>query len=206
MIGLTQQVVSSIKATLDCIPDPENTNIGIIGYSSSVQFFSFTSELSGEPSIVYVSDVINPFCPLPRSSMMLNVKNCRSQIDSILDKIALSNDPSEKSRPPRYSGSCGGAALKSAIELLGKSSGKVLWFLMDIPWTGYGALKSRNQYSLYNGNKENTLYKPDENAKAYFDMQNICIKDKVTVDIFACTQTDVDLATLSAVSTAVGGD
>ncbi len=205
--GLTQQVIASVKASLDYIPDPEHTNIGIITYNNSVQFFTTSTSASGEPTVVFMTDILNPFTPLPKSRVMFNVKNSKAQIEVILDKIAATFDTSGKYRSPlSTTGSCGGAALRSAIELLRDEAGKVLWFVMDIPSVGYGALRSRNQQALYNTDKERTLLVPDEKTTAYNDLSEICAKDKVAIDIFACTQADVDLATMTPVSAPVGGE
>ena len=206
-IGLTQQVIASVKASLDYIPDPEHTNIGIITYNNSVQFFTTTATSSGDPTVVFMTDILNPFIPLPKSRVLFNVKNCKKQIELILDKIAATFDSSGKYRAPlTTTGSCGGAALRSAIDLLRDEAGKVLWFVMDIPSIGYGALKPRNQPALYNTDKERSLLLPDEKATAYSDLAEICAKDKVAVDIFACAHADIDLASLSPVSTPVGGE
>jgi len=206
-IGLTQQVIASVKASLDYIPDPENTNIGIITYNNSVQFFTTTAGSSGEPTVVFMTDIMNPFAPLPKSRIMFNVKNSKAQIELILDKIAATFDTSGKYRTPlSTTGSCGGAALRSAIELIKTEAGKVLWFVMDIPSVGYGALKVRNHPSMYNTDKEKTLLVPDDKNPAYMDLAELCAKEKVAVDIFACTQGDIDLASLTPVSAPVGGE
>lgn len=133
---------------------------------------------------------------------MLNVHNDRTKIDNVLDRIM----PIATSSPHISPKSCGGAALLSAIELLRESSGKVLWFFMDIPSIGFGALKNRTQPALFNSDKEYTLFLPDEKDTAYKQMKELCINYRVAVDIFACPQIDIDLATISCVSSPVGGE
>jgi len=200
-------VIASVKATLDYIPDPEFTNIGIITYNNSVQFFTTSVAASGEPSVVFMTDVFNPFTPLPKSKLMFNVKNNKAQIEQILDKIANTFDSSGKYRSPlSTTGSCGGAALRTAVEVLREESGKVLWFVMDIPSVGFGALKSRNQPPLYNTDKEKSLLNVDDKCTAYTDLAEVCLRSKIAVDIFACTQGDVDLASMVPVSSPVGGE
>lgn len=206
LIGLTQQVIASIKAALDYIPDPDHTNIGIVTYSNTTQFFS-CSPTSSEPTVVVMSDVITPFSPLPKSKLLFNVRTGRAQIDAILDKISALYDYSTKAKTQFTSaGSCGGAAVKAAVDLLAPESGKVLWFIMDIPSVGYGALKSRNNPQLYNSDKEKSLYTPDDKATAYIDIGAICFSNKVAVDIYACPQGDLDLPSLLPISAHVGGE
>ncbi len=207
MLGLTQQVIASIKASLDYVPDPEFTNIGVVTYNNNVQFFTVSPGASGEPSVVFMTDIVNPFAPLPKSRLLLNVKNNRAQIEQVLDKIGSTFDASGKYRSPMSTtGSCGGAALRAAIDVLRDNSGKVLWFLMDIPSVGFGALRSRNQPALFNTDKERTLVCPDEKCTAYNDLAEICLQSNVAVDVFACAQADVDLATIVPVSASTGGE
>ena len=152
-------------------------------------------------------DVINPFAPLPKSRVLFNVKTCKSQIEDILDKVATTFDPSARYHSPlTTTGSCAGAALKSAIELLKDDCGKVLWFFMDIPSVGYGSLRNRNNRSLYGTEKEKTLLVPEEKTKAYIDLASIGVKERVGVDVFACTQSDVDLASIAPVVALTGGE
>eukprot|EP00826_Nyctotherus_ovalis_P044933 TRINITY_DN48_c0_g1_i7.p2 TRINITY_DN48_c0_g1~~TRINITY_DN48_c0_g1_i7.p2 ORF type:complete len:228 (-),score=94.60 TRINITY_DN48_c0_g1_i7:20-703(-) len=156
--------------------------------------------------IVFMPDVFNPFSPLPKSRVLLNLKNSKSQIEDILDKVASTFDSSNKHSPLGSTGSCGGAALKAAIDLLKDDSGKVLWFFMDIPSVGYGSLRNRNSRSLYGTEKEKTLLVPEEKTKAYVELASIGVKERVGVDLFACTQNDVDLASIVPVATLTGGE
>lgn len=188
-----------MEATLDYMPNPEHTNITIVAYSNTVQFFTFANEVSDSPSIIYMNDANNPFTPLPASSLLLNLRSDRAKIDSILGKLASLS-------PCTSLHSCGPAALFSSIELLRESAGKVLWFLVDVPSTGFGALKSRVQPSLYNSEKEHTLFLPDGSLTAYAQMSQLCLSYRVAVDVFACAQTDIDLATISSVSAPAGGE
>jgi len=45
------------------------------------------SDPNGEPTILWVGDVVDPFIPLPKEKLMLNVANDREKIDIFLDKI-----------------------------------------------------------------------------------------------------------------------
>ena len=172
-----------------------------------MQFFTTSAGASGEPNVVFMTDVLNPFSPLPKSRLMFNVKNCKAQIEMILDKIASTFDSSGKYRSPlSTTGSCGGAALRTAIDVLREESGKVLWFVMDIPSVGFGSLKNRNQSQLYNTEKERSLLQCDEKCTAYNDLAEICNNARIAVDVFACTQADIDLASITPVSSPLGGE
>jgi len=154
-----------------------------------------------------MADINNPFCPLPKERLMVNLKDGKGKIEALLDKAAASFDTVANYRSPVVpSGSCAGAALRSAIDLLSPMCGRVLWFFMDIPSAGYAALKSRNNRSLYNTEKEKIMFLPDEKDKAYREMTELCVKERVGVDVFACTQGDVDLATIAPIAGLTGGE
>jgi protein transport protein SEC24 len=85
-------------------------------------------------------------------------------------------------------------------------AGKIVWFLVDIPSIGFGTLKSRNNSLIYNSEKQRTLFVPDESNPAYQELSEFCLKSKIATDIFACTQTDIDLASLMPISAKLGGE
>eukprot|EP00831_Metopus_contortus_P075450 TRINITY_DN69196_c0_g1_i2.p1 TRINITY_DN69196_c0_g1~~TRINITY_DN69196_c0_g1_i2.p1 ORF type:complete len:139 (-),score=18.07 TRINITY_DN69196_c0_g1_i2:109-525(-) len=60
--------------------------------------------------------------------------------------------------------------------------------------------------SLYNLESERPLYNPDTKNPSYLKLAEYCLEHKVAVDIFACTQTDIDLASLLPMSSYIGGE
>lgn len=197
-IGLVQQVAGSVKASLDFMPD--NTNIGVIAYNCRVQFFASANEGS---MAVCMANVVDPFVPLPKSRILLNVRKHRAQIEDILDKIGSVDKELNRAQ---LNDSCAGAALKAAIDLLKDGCGRVLWFFMDVPSVGYGALRSRNNRSLYNTDKEKTLLMPGEVSGAYTDMAKTALNSGVGIDLFVCAQGDVDLASIVPTASLTGGE
>ena len=207
---MIHQVIESIRSAIDFMYESElgeTTNIGIITYNNTVQFFVALGNDSGDPSVIMMTNVNNPFVPLPISRVFINLKDGKGQIDAILDKIiTILETPNDFILPISTIGSCGGAALKVAIDLLYPECGKILWFLMDIPSVGYGVLKSRNNPSLYNTDKERILLSPDDKNKAYLNMAQICIKERIAIDIFVCGIDDLDLTTILPVTRMTGGE
>jgi protein transport protein SEC24 len=200
--GMAQQVVSSLKATLDLLPDPEHTNVGIITFTNVVQVYVPSGTETGDPTVVMMSDVESPFAPLPRTRLLLNVLKSRPQLDNILAKVAGMCEGLGKTRTP----SCAGAALKTAIDVLSGEAGKVLWFIMDAPSVGVGVLKCRNQTQFHNTDKEITLVTPAPTPTLYQDLVRTCLVHSLAVDIFVCAQSELDLASLMPVSSGVGGE
>ena len=66
---------------------------------------------NADPTILHVADIDDPFAPLPRSRLMMNVTDDRERIDALLDKlIHLYYTDARKSLAPK---ACVGAAMKA---------------------------------------------------------------------------------------------
>lgn len=203
VLGLTQQLIASVKATLDYIPDQQNTRIGIIAYNTNNIYFFEQNAM--ELAMITLADIQNPFSPLPIQKILLNVAEKKEQINLIFDKISAYFDNSTSKQTQYSCGSCGGAALKAAIDCLSTTVGKILWFLSDIPSIGYGAQKVKNLSQFIDADKESTLLNSEPNS-VYVNLAEFCLKTKISVDIFACTQADIDLASLYPISSKTGGE
>ena len=71
---------------------------------------------NGEPTIIYVGDLIDPFVPLPKEKLMMKVVEDREKIDIFLDKLLnLHTAENKKYQGPHL---CTGAALSAAKQLL----------------------------------------------------------------------------------------
>eukprot|EP01022_Parablepharisma_sp_SALTPOND_P004354 TRINITY_DN120146_c2_g1_i1.p1 TRINITY_DN120146_c2_g1~~TRINITY_DN120146_c2_g1_i1.p1 ORF type:complete len:682 (+),score=52.03 TRINITY_DN120146_c2_g1_i1:794-2839(+) len=199
-LGLAQQVAASIKTVLDYIPYPDKTNIGIITYGNTVQFYTIGSE----PSVVIMGDIMAPFCPIHKSRLLFNVATEKAKIEAIIEKALLLHDSSVKAKAIfGSSGSSAGPAIKAAVDAIKASSGKIMWFCMDMPSLGYGGLTSRNNSNLYNTEKEKSIYTPTEK---YTEIAGICAKEKVCIDIFACGHGEMDLASVVPLANWTGGE
>eukprot|EP01022_Parablepharisma_sp_SALTPOND_P013711 TRINITY_DN1841_c0_g1_i2.p1 TRINITY_DN1841_c0_g1~~TRINITY_DN1841_c0_g1_i2.p1 ORF type:complete len:659 (+),score=31.50 TRINITY_DN1841_c0_g1_i2:2092-4068(+) len=198
--GLPLQVLASIKGALDYIPDKEHFNLGVVTYGTGVSFYIIAG---AEPSVVQMNDIMEPFAPIPKALAMLNLATKREEIDVVLDKV--SNLLTRESPKSGHNASCGGAALKAAVDLLKGTPGRVLWFALAPPNIGVGVTKNRSKPELWNSEKETVLLKPDEANQYYSTLSQTCIECGIGVDLFACG-TDMDLATLSQVATSTGGE
>ncbi len=208
--GLTQQVLASVKASLDYLPCQRNYSLAIVTYNHAAVNFYFSSGPDKEPGVVCMGDITTPFAPLPRSKVMLNVAEKRQEIEAILAKVEsiCSSHASESSKPAvsAYQ-SCGGAALRSAVEVLkSQGGGKVLWFFMEVPNAGVGTARSRNSTQLWNTDKEAVLLRPDETNTFYTVLAQECVAAGVGVDTFACHVGEADVASIFHVSGATGGE
>lgn len=183
---------------MDYIPDPQHTNIGFITFNNSLQFFVGTA---GEPYVICVAEILNPFAPLPTKRFLMNVEKERIQINQVLEKIVTFHEGTSK----QVNISCGGAALKAAIEVLKISAGKILLFLMDYPSIGYGSFKVRDSGKIKLEDKQFSIMIPEADCD-YVDIGKFCLESRISVDIFACAHGDLDLATIIPVSSKTGGE
>lgn len=118
--GLFTSALSSIKQSLDSIPNPENTSICILTVDSQVQCYTMTSSES-LPKIYVIQDQANMFCPVPGSTLLMNVANDRDKIDALLDKLPeIHNIENNKSLPADF---CFSSAVLVAKDLLNESGG-----------------------------------------------------------------------------------
>lgn len=102
--------------TLDYIPNAENTSICLITYDANIHFYNMNSDPNGEPTILWVGDVIDPFIPLPKEKLILKLVEDREKIDIFLDKLLNYHTmENKKSQPPV---TCTGAAISAAKQLL----------------------------------------------------------------------------------------
>jgi len=192
--------MESLKVILDYIPCAERTNIGVITYGNTVQLYSC---VSSEASSVYMCDIMNPFCPLPKSAFMFNIVKERNKLESVFGKISRLYDGSIKTSVHGSAGSSAGSAIKLAIDSLKGYTGRILWFCIDIPSLGYGSLTSRNNPQLYNTDKERLIY---TRSNIYKNLLDGCRVGRVGIDVFACGGREMDLATIGAVANDTGGE
>ena len=86
--------------------------------------------------ILCLSDIDDPFAPLPFLNLSLNLKIDRDRIDAFLDKLlALYYCDSRKNLPIS---TCTGSALSACEKLLKTDGGKVLLFSSTICSKGLG--------------------------------------------------------------------
>ena len=95
------------------------TEVCVVTYDSSIQFYQVPQAEGGEPTIISVGDVQEPFVPLPFSKLMLNVAEDREQLESLIDKIYNMYSAEESIHSGQSVNYCAtGAAIKAAFSML----------------------------------------------------------------------------------------
>ena len=115
-------MVQSIKMTLDYFQNAENTSVCFITYDVNIQFYTIPLS-GGEPTLLWLPDITDPFVPLPKAKLMLNLVADRERIDTFLDKLLVMHTPEHKKYQSPFI--CTGAAIQAAKHLI-EDEGKSL--------------------------------------------------------------------------------
>jgi len=75
-----------LRAVLDYIPNPENTNIGIATFGSGISFYKLTQ--SEEISEIIINNLEDPFAAEPISAVTFNLEQYRDSLDKLIDRLS----------------------------------------------------------------------------------------------------------------------
>lgn len=149
-----------------------------------------------------ISEIAEPFCPLPYKKLYLNVRSNRQEIDNIIEKIQ-SFITNYNRTTNKSIGSVTGSAIASGIDSLTEIGGRVMVFSCNSCVQGFGHSKNLEESIQYNTEKERTLYVPQHDI---FVKLADSIQDKrIAVDLFVFGARQFDLATFSPICTHTGG-
>ncbi len=99
---------------------------------------------------------------------------------------------------------CTGTALKSAVEGLHGTGGRIFLFSAGPGIVGQGAVKDREAAALYGTENEQNLYIPAEADKFYSDLARECAENYISVDLFMFGSRYSDIASIGQVPFATG--
>ncbi|KAH7345229.1 Sec23/Sec24 trunk domain-containing protein [Rhizoctonia solani] len=187
--GMVATTARAILESLDRIPNTDDrTKIAIIGFDSSLHFFSVVPESTDITQLV-VSDLEDIFLPKP-TDLLINLTEARSGIESLLGRF---NDMFQDSHAI---GSALGPALQAAYKLIHVIGGKIVVMSSSLPTLGEGALKPREDPKLLGTARESTLLQP---ASPFYKSFSIdCSRANISVDMFLFSASYTDIASLSA--------
>ncbi|KAF9406781.1 COPII subunit, partial [Podila epigama] len=194
--GMVATAATTILESLDRIPnDDGRTKIGIITVDSSIHFYNLGAE-SGEPQMLVVSDLEDPFLPQPED-LLCNLSDCRTTLEGLLNRL------NDMFKDTQNVGNALGPALQSAYKLISPIGGKILCLQASLPNLEAGALKMREDPKLLGTSKESTLL---QSASSFYKTFAVdCSKSQVCVDMFLFGSQYSDVATLSCLPRFTGG-
>ena len=148
--GIVHQLCATIRSLLKHLPG-KSTQMGIVLFDSVVHLVTYGGA-SGEPRLVVMGDVDEPFCGCSPDEVFLDPRKFGNQVEQALDMIPNWCAETEDAE------SCGAAALKTAVELISArgGTGQVFSFVRTLPGIGRGAMADRDDPRLY-ADHENLL-------------------------------------------------
>uniref|UniRef100_A0A7S2F1C4 Protein transport protein SEC23 n=2 Tax=Octactis speculum TaxID=3111310 RepID=A0A7S2F1C4_9STRA len=204
--------------------------VGIIGFDRTIQFYRASEDSGGgmEVSTNVVSDVEDPFAPLPPNDQWLfqsdtaNPDRLRLGLGAVVDFI-LRSVPANATPEASVPVTCPMAALSAATSGLSLCGGRVFLFASGPPLLGVGRLRPRGHTKDYGTDREVSLYRPmlptvggkeDQASGAYYEnFADQCAARQVAVDLFFLQNRPgghanadfLGIATLSLIPKATGG-
>ncbi|EFX84798.1 hypothetical protein DAPPUDRAFT_209148 [Daphnia pulex] len=179
---------------LEKIPGDTRTQIGVITFDSSVQFYNLAENLN-QPRQLVVSDIDDIFLPCP-NDLLVNLNESKRLVIELLEQLPLKfNNTTECN-------SALGAALQAAYKMVSPTGGRITVFQASLPNIGPGALKPRED-----PNQRAAKDVPNLNAATDFYKKFAldCSGQQVAVDLFLLGGQYMDIASLSCVSKFSGG-
>lgn len=194
--GLLATAARTILESLDRIPNADRrTRLGFLCIDSSLHYFSISRD-STEPHMLVVSDLDEPFLPVP-GDLLVPLADCREGIENLLGKLQ------EMFQNTQNSASAMGSALQAGHKLISSIGGKLVVLTATLPNMGAGKLENREDKKLLGTNKEGGLLQTGNSFYKAFAVE--CSKNQVSVDMFLFASGYQDVASLSNLPRYTGG-
>ena len=84
-LNLPSYILYSIKINLEYFNNSDETHIAIALYDRNFIYFFYCEKTDIRISIM--SELDNPFCPISKSKLFLNIKNQREEIEKLFEKV-----------------------------------------------------------------------------------------------------------------------
>ncbi|KAK3322103.1 hypothetical protein B0H66DRAFT_574479 [Apodospora peruviana] len=197
--GLLATSARTILDSLNRIPNADRrTRLGFIAVDSSLHYFAVPkdSEENGETSMLVVSDLDEPFLPVPQD-LLVPLTDSRTSIENFLTKLP------EMFVNNQDNGSCMGSALRAGHKLISPLGGKLVVLSASLPNVGEGKLTMREDKKILGTSKENALLQTASSFYKSFAVE--CSKNQVSIDMFLFSSGYQDVASLSNLPRYTGG-
>ncbi|KAG8851386.1 COPII subunit [Tulasnella sp. 330] len=187
--GMLATACRTILESLDRLPNADDrTKVALIGFDVSLYFFHIPPGAT-ESTMLVVSDLDDVFLPRP-NDLLINMTECRQALELLLSKFF------EMFQDTHNMGSCLGPALQAGYKLISSFGGKMIVCTASLPSLGaVGTLKNREDPKMLGTSKESSLLQAADSFYKTFAIE--CSRSQVSVDMFLCSTTYQDVATLS---------
>lgn len=201
--GLLATAARTILESLDRLPNKDGrTRVAFICVDQALHFFSVplpnneNPDEALEPSMLVVSDLEDPFLPLP-STLLVNLSERRSSVENLLSNLG------EMFGNNVNSNNALGSALKAGLKLISSIGGKIICLTASLPTVGIAKLEPREDRKALGTSKEGALLQTANSFYKSFAVE--CNRSQVTVDMFLFSSQYQDVASLSNLPRYTGG-
>lgn len=197
--GLLATSARTIMDSLNRIPNADRrTRIGFLAVDTSLHYFSIPkdTEENAEPSMLVVSDLDEPFLPVP-TDLLVSLSESRQSLEKFLQKLP------EMFQDNQSNGSAMGSALRAGHKLISALGGKIVVLTSSLPNLGAGKLDMREDKKLLGTSKEGSLLQTSNSFYKSFAVE--CSKNQVSIDMFLFSSQYQDVASLSNLPRYTGG-
>lgn len=188
--GVLPLVCSTIRDALDKLPGDERTLIGFMTYDAHVHFYNLKAGMAN-PKMVVMSDVDDPFVPLP-DDLLVNLAESRAVVEILLDTLPATFAANSKTD------SALGPALQTAFLVMAGIGGKLLVFQSTPPSVGVAKIKQRDNSAAYNTDREPITRKPEDPFFKKYAAE--ASRVQIAVDMFCMAKQYTDIASLGPLS------
>ncbi|KAK5995779.1 Protein transport protein SEC24 [Cladobotryum mycophilum] len=197
--GLLATSARTILDSLNRIPNADRrTRLGFLAVDSSLHYFSIPkdSDENGDTSMLVVSDLDEPFLPVPHD-LLVPLTESRQSIEKFLQRLP------DMFQNNQSNGSCMGSALRAGHKLISSLGGKIVVLTASLPNVGVGKLDMREDKKLLGTSKEGSLLQTSNSFYKSFAVE--CSKNQVSIDMFLFSPQYQDVASLSNLPRYTGG-
>ncbi|KAH7349586.1 Sec23/Sec24 trunk domain-containing protein [Plectosphaerella cucumerina] len=197
--GLLATSARTILDSLDRIPNADRrTRLGFVAVDSTLGYFSIPKDTqeNGEPSMLVVGDLDEPFLPVPQD-LLVTLSESRQSIETFLTKLP------EMFQNNQNNGFALGPALRAGHKLISALGGKMVVLSASLPNLGVGSLEMREDKKLLGTSKESSLLQTANSFYKSFAVE--CSKNQVSIDMFLFSSQYQDVASLSNLPRYTGG-
>lgn len=208
--GLLATAARTILDSLNRIPNADRrTRVGFLAVDAALHYFAVPKDINqgtseegeaqleaGETQMLVVSDLDEPFLPIP-ADLLVTLSESRLSVEKFLLSLP------QMFQENQNNGSCMGSALRAGHKLISPLGGKMVVLTASLPNIGYGKLEMREDKKLLGTGKESGLLQTGNSFYKSFAVE--CSKNQVSVDMFLFSSQYQDVASLSNLPRYTGG-
>lgn len=209
--GLLSAAATGIRESLDLLPNDARTRVGLITFDSTLQFYRFKTDGSGEASMVVMPDVSDVFLPAP-DQILVSLQEARSAFDQLLERLPSIHGSAAQPQPDGQisspaANSAFGSAIIAAQSVLEGPGGRIVAIVSTRPKIGVGALKDRSDNTSLGTDRERVLLSPDN---PFYKQKAVELQRfYISVDLIICPPavgSFFDVATVAPLAKYTGGE